>query len=106
MVLARHPRLLAHHRIIAVPILAIAGAAIGAALAASSDSTLLRLFAACLLLTIIGSLSLANFGAALTLTFVFLPLLGLTRRALIPVSSWTPLDPLLLVAPAGSLLFL
>lgn len=40
-----------------------------------------------------------NPQAAIVATFAFLPLLGLIRRLLIPAATWTPADPLLLVAP-------
>jgi len=76
----------------------LAATALGAAVVLSSHPE--RLIAAATLVGILIAVASVNPRTAIILTFAFLPVMALLRRALIPVDDWTSHDPILLIAPA------
>jgi hypothetical protein len=67
------------------------------------NTSLIRIVLAALLVIALSFVSLRRPQSAALLTLLFLPLLALTRRLLIPVAGWTSWDGLLLVAPVVSI---
>lgn len=88
--------------------LALAGSAalavVTAVLAASPDT--IRILVALLLVTGLVLIALRSPRACVVALMVFLTVLGLLRRLLIPIAGWSMYDPLLLVCPAITLFLL
>jgi hypothetical protein len=81
-------------------ILLLAGGVIGlAGVAIAKDPTRIRLAIAALIICTLAVVSVRSPRTAVLIVLCFLPLLGLTRRLLIPIAGWTSWDPLLLVSP-------
>lgn len=77
--------------------------AVGMGAIAAQGSTLARALVGGLGLLIFIMVAFSGRDTALVLVIVWLALLGLTRRLLIPFVGWAPQDPLLLVSPAAAI---
>jgi len=69
-----------------------------------TDASILRGLLSIVLFILLMGLSLHTPAAALLLLVIIEPLLGLTRRLLIPMAGWSSLDPLVILAPVTVLL--
>lgn len=72
------------------------------AVAGAGGATLGRAFVGLAGFVVFVVIALSGRTTALTITIVWLVLLGFARRLLIPFAGWSPNDPLLLVGPAAA----
>lgn len=85
---------------------ALSSAMLSLLVVAGGTGPFLRLLCALVIGLLLCSLAFARPGAGVIATFIYLVFMELLRRVLIPASSWTSGDPLLLVGPLVSIVLL